>query len=535
LNNGVRHYVIPVGQFYTAFVPNHTGLMPYLFFSNDHDVSNPDGESVFSNIKIYEDTGLFPPEFTSIPNIRAREGNVYFYDANKKLEASGSPPISFSLDSGPDGFTVTSDGQVSWTPSLGQEGVHAVEIIASNSSGTVSQSFNITVDPVTLNFNGFTLGSYGGSSQDLSGTVTVEDGGTSVRLVGNRWQQIQIDYTVTANTVLEFDFSSSAQADVHGIGFDTDLGLTEQFAFQLFGTQILGVQDIHNYTLNDGVKHYVIPVGQYYSGFMSYLFFSNDHDVNTPDGESLFSNIKVYEVSDDTLPTFISTPNTLTRVSNIYFYDANRRVEASGAVPISFSLGSAPTGFNVDSNGQVRWTPSVGQEGVHAVEIIASNSAGAVSQSFNITVDPVTLNFNDFTLGSYGGSQDSSGTVAVEDGGASVRLVGNRWQQIQIDHTVAANTVLEFDFSSSAQGDVHGIGFDTDLGLTAQFAFQLFGTQTWGEQDFYNYILNDGIKHYVIPVGQFYSGFMPYLFFANDHDVNNPNAESVFSNIQIHE
>ncbi len=87
------------------------------------------------------------PEITSTPNTSAIVGSDYTYDANNQVEASGVSPISFSLGSGPDGFSVASDGQVSWTPSVSQEGVHAVEIIASNSAGNVSQSFNISVDP----------------------------------------------------------------------------------------------------------------------------------------------------------------------------------------------------------------------------------------------------------------------------------------------------------------------------------------------------------------------------------------------------
>ena len=38
-----------------------------------------------------------------------------------------------------------------------------------------------------------------------------------------------------------------------------------------------------------------------------------------------------------------------------------------------------------------------------------------------------------------------------------------------------------------------------------------------------------GGDHYVIPVGQFYTGTFDRLFFVNDHDVASPNAESVFS------
>ena len=43
-------YRIPVGQHYT-------GDMQNLFFVNDHDISNPTAQSVFSNIRIYEDNG----------------------------------------------------------------------------------------------------------------------------------------------------------------------------------------------------------------------------------------------------------------------------------------------------------------------------------------------------------------------------------------------------------------------------------------------------------------------------------------------
>jgi hypothetical protein len=84
---------------------------------------------------------------------------------------------------------------------------------------------------------------------------------------------------------------------------------------------------------------------------------------------------------------------------------------------------------------------------------------------------------------------------------------------------VTADTVLEFDFSSSAQGEIHIIGFDSDLSVSANRGFQLYGTQLWGILDFANYTSADGTKHYVIPVGQFYTGTFQYLFFGNDHDV----------------
>ena len=80
----------------------------------------------------------------------------------------------------------------------------------------------------------------------------------------------------------------------------------------------------------------------------------------------------------------------------------------------------------------------------------------------------------------------------------------------------------------------HGIGFDTDDAITKGRTFQLFGSQKWGLQNFRTYVSPD-VVHYAIPVGQFYTGSVVNLFFANDHDVSNPTGESTFSNVTIYE
>ena len=88
----------------------------------------------------------------------------------------------------------------------------------------------------------------------------------------------------------------------------------------------------------------------------------------------------------------------------------------------------------------------------------------------------------------YGGAQDSvTATTTVEDNGAALHMVGNAWKQVALNYTVTANTVLEFDFESAAQGEVHAIGFDTDETLSPTTAFQVYGTQTWGVQAFRTY------------------------------------------------
>jgi len=134
-------------------------------------------------------------------------------------------------------------------------------------------------------------------SQDLSGVATVEDEGATVRITGNGWKAYPFDYTVTTNTILEFDFSSSAQCEIQGIGLDSQTaGLAQARVFKLYGTQTWGIDTFNDYASSaPGVKHYVIPAGQHFTGAMTHIVFANDDDDTPQDGVSVFSNIKIYE------------------------------------------------------------------------------------------------------------------------------------------------------------------------------------------------------------------------------------------------
>jgi FtsP/CotA-like multicopper oxidase with cupredoxin domain len=267
-------------------------------------------------------------------------------------------------------------------------------------------------------------------------------------MTGNCWKKINLAYTVTANTFLEFDFQSSAQAEIQGIGFDTNDAINDpqSLLFQVYGTQSYGT--IYNTYGGSGVQHYVIPVGTYYTGSFNYLTFANDDDA-APIGESVFSNIQIYEGTPPPTPMLI----------------------VNG------------TGYPVES---------------------------------------------------YGGAQDVSSTVSIENSGQTLRIVGNGWKKVAIPYNVTASTVLDFDFSSGVEPEISGIGFDVDDTINNPIRiFQLFGTQTYGIQSFNNYVAGSGTVHYTIPVGTFYTGSFLSLTFTNDHDVPNPNGESVFSNIII--
>ncbi|MBN2257744.1 MAG: hypothetical protein JW704_07960, partial [Anaerolineaceae bacterium] len=135
------------------------------------------------------------------------------------------------------------------------------------------------------------------TSQTTTHTMAIEDEGKTLHLTGNAWKSMSVNYNLTPNTVIEFDFKSDAQGEVHGVGFDTDRVLEEPRTFNLYGTQTYGIEDYKNYepSVSDW-KHFIIPVGRYYTGFNINVYFGNDHDdVTPPTAASYFSNVQIYE------------------------------------------------------------------------------------------------------------------------------------------------------------------------------------------------------------------------------------------------
>ena len=146
--------------------------------------------------------------------------------------------------------------------------------------------------------------------------------------------------------------------------------------------------------------------------------------------------------------------------------------------------------------------------------------------------DPcVALDFNDYTISAFS-NQDSVGDFSVVSGGSGLSLENNTWKYISLDYTVTSSTVLEFDFSSTSQGEIHGVGFENDNSLTSTRYFKVHGTQNYGVTNYDNY--SGGTTSYVIPVGDFYTGAMDRLVFLNDNDASSGNT-SIFSNVKIYE
>jgi hypothetical protein len=145
------------------------------------------------------------------------------------------------------------------------------------------------------------------------------------------------------------------------------------------------------------------------------------------------------------------------------------------------------------------------------------------------------VNFNDYTISSYGNNQDfpGTGTVTVGGNGGSLSINGNQWKSINFNYKVTPNTVMEFTFQSTLSPEISGIGFDVDNGISKSKFFQVYGNQNWAIRD-YTYNVN-GPQRFSIPVGTYFTGDFNRLVFANDHDAKTPWGNSTYTDIFLYE
>ena len=149
-------------------------------------------------------------------------------------------------------------------------------------------------EPLVIDFTASDIGSFSASQDVVNTTYTYDD--TTLTMVGNSWKMLSLDYTVTADTMLTFEFRSGSIGEAQGIGFDTGDQRLIDFYFYLYGTQNGGsvANTDFDYDGSGDWQTFTIPLGDYLNGFIDNLVFLNDDDANAQ-AESLFRNISIYE------------------------------------------------------------------------------------------------------------------------------------------------------------------------------------------------------------------------------------------------
>jgi len=174
--------------------------------------------------------------------------------------------------------------------------------------------------------------SYDANDND-NGTATVLDNGATVYITGNGWKAVPINYNVSPITVLEFDFKSSVEGEIHEIAFDNDLVITPPHRIVVYGNQgYAGTFTNPVYSGSGNYEHFTIPLGANFTGTFNYMVLTCDDDANAT-GESFFSNVVIYEDyngnlnCDSDCETLISLTNPVS--SNTYHADVEVNCNSS--------------------------------------------------------------------------------------------------------------------------------------------------------------------------------------------------------------
>jgi len=211
------------------------------------------------------------------------------------------------------------------------------------------QAYDFNVDPV-IKFD---------PGQDF-GTSIIQDNGATLYMVGNVWKAVEINYAVTPNTMLEFDFKSTVEGEIHEIAFDNDLIFAPVHRGVIYGNQgYAGSFTNAIYNGSGNWQNFVIPIGNQFTGNFQYLVLTADDDANAA-GNSYFSNIKIYEdidgnqqcdncvnnIVENTIPPiiysksaidYIETNGTITNLGTIIQYNAGNYVQLN----CGFSINNA--------------------------------------------------------------------------------------------------------------------------------------------------------------------------------------------------
>ncbi|HKL03660.1 MAG TPA: hypothetical protein VJ911_08290, partial [Cryomorphaceae bacterium] len=373
-----------------------------------------------------------------------------------------------------------------------------------------------------------TLLSYSPSDQDgaesqssIANTIT-EGGQDVLELQGNTWKAIEISpaVTLTPGAILQFDFKSTDQGEWQGLGFETDLTANNppyEFLtfFKVYGTDNRNLVNrlYDNYSGSGDWKTYSIPVENVYEAqgtngsAFPYLVFFNDNDNTSTfndgdngEGNAFFRNVSII------LPAYCDFDGDLC--------DFNGN-------------GNADDGIYVDCECQ---------------SLLSLNS------------DCENVDFNIEDVLSYQLSQDDDNGITASQPincGAGLMIIENSWKSIDFNYNVTQNTVLEVEFKSTQEGEIHAIGLDSDNEWgTSEWGriFHFYGTQDGLGQNetFYDYPGSadaDGWSSYTIPLlDPSYSsttnslnlGAKSKMFFIGDDD-ESAAANSMFRNIRVYE
>ncbi|MDB4512174.1 LamG domain-containing protein, partial [Arenicella sp.] len=159
-----------------------------------------------------------------------------------------------------------------------------------------------------INLLDLSVSSYSGAEDQGTATLTTNGNGVAdgkgIRLNGNAWKKVPWQYTVTPNTILEFEIDHTG-GELIGVALEEDDDHTQLVSLMtspsprvlvVSGTETPGADFIdspHKYT-GPGSQRIQVCIGKYFQGPTEYLSFVLDDD-NGLGAVATFRNVRVFE------------------------------------------------------------------------------------------------------------------------------------------------------------------------------------------------------------------------------------------------
>lgn len=285
------------------------------------------------NVKVVTPPGNSPPMFTSSPNLGARVGQPYTYDAvaiDADLQA-----LTYSLTNAPVGMSVnSSSGKVTWTPSAAQVGSNPVALKVTDGVDSAIQTFSVVVTAPTNTAPVFV------STPILTASV------------GNAYQYDANATDPDVGQTLTFELGAGPT----GMVIDPNTG----FVSWTPTVAQLGSNPVQ-ITVNDGV----MVVAQTFA-----VTVTGTVPVPPP---------------ANTAPQFTSSPPLSAGVGRAYTYQPT--VVDPDNQSKKFSLTTSPSGMTIETDtGRVSWTPTLSQAGRNPVAIQVTDGVAVAAQVFAVEV-----------------------------------------------------------------------------------------------------------------------------------------------------
>ena len=133
--------------------------------------------------------------------------------------------------------------------------------------------------------------------------------------------------------------------------------------------------------------------------------------------------------------------------------------EADGS---GYSLSLRAT--NLDNSLPDNWVVSTGIGGTPG----RANNSFVESKVLSLTVQYSIVSL---PITSFSNQDQGPGQASVDESGFALSLSGNVWKRALFDYTITPNTILEFDFQGTQEGEAHSIGFETNNSASSSLVF----------------------------------------------------------------